>query len=92
MDTLVRKAGTDWFMQAGGKIESGESPLNALCRELSEEIELMLCKEDPRYLGCYSAPAANEPAILSKPKFSMCERDMTPLRGRKLRKPCGSIT
>ncbi|WP_298394199.1 NUDIX domain-containing protein [Sphingobium sp.] len=58
---LVRKAGTEWFMQAGGKIENGESPLSALRRELSEEIGLTLANGDARYLGRYSAPAANEP-------------------------------
>lgn len=58
---LVRKAGTGWFMQAGGKIEDGESPVSALRRELGEEIGLVLAAEDARHLGCYSAPAANEP-------------------------------
>jgi 8-oxo-dGTP pyrophosphatase MutT (NUDIX family) len=37
---LVRKNGTPWFMQAGGKIEDGESALAALRRELGEEIGL----------------------------------------------------
>ena len=58
---LVRKNGTRWFMQAGGKIEGGEEPFAALCRELREEIGLELEQEAARYLGCYSAPAANEP-------------------------------
>jgi 8-oxo-dGTP pyrophosphatase MutT (NUDIX family) len=58
---LVRKAGTEWFMQAGGKIEDGESPLAALRRELSEEIGLVLGEHDARHVGCYFAPAANEP-------------------------------
>ena len=58
---LVRKAGTKWFMQAGGKIEDGESPLKALRRELREEIGLVVAEGDARHLGCYSAPAANEP-------------------------------
>ncbi len=58
---LVRKSGTGWFMQAGGKIETGESPIDALCRELNEEIGLSIERMKLRYLGCFTAPAANEP-------------------------------
>lgn len=57
---LVRKAGTRWFMQAGGKIEDGESPLAALRRELDEEIGLTAPAGAFRYLGRVSAAAANE--------------------------------
>ncbi|KGE76866.1 NUDIX domain-containing protein, partial [Halomonas salina] len=35
---LVRKRGTEAFMQAGGKIEPDESPDEALARELEEEL------------------------------------------------------
>jgi 8-oxo-dGTP diphosphatase len=58
---LVRKIGSQWFMQAGGKIEDGESPLSALRRELSEEIGLAFADDRARHLGTFSAPAANEP-------------------------------
>jgi len=57
---LVRKRGTEAFMQAGGKIESDEAPLDALRRELKEELQIELGPEAPNYLGRFSAPAANE--------------------------------
>lgn len=56
---LVRKAGTSAYMQAGGKIEPDEAPLDALRRELAEEIGLTIA--GARWLGCFGAPAANEP-------------------------------
>jgi len=61
---LVRKTGTKWYMQAGGKIEEGESAVSALRRELDEEIGLVLADDDARHLGCFSAPAANEPGFI----------------------------
>ena len=57
---LVRKRGTPFFMQPGGKIESSEHPAVALCRELSEELGLAIDPSEPSYLGRFSATAANE--------------------------------
>jgi 8-oxo-dGTP diphosphatase len=57
---LVRKRGTDRFMQAGGKPEPGESPAEALVRELHEELALDLTVDDLDYVGRFHAPAANE--------------------------------
>jgi 8-oxo-dGTP diphosphatase len=58
---LVRKRGTAFFMQPGGKIEPHEQPVQALARELEEELGVRIQPEQAVYLGHSSAPAANEP-------------------------------
>ncbi len=60
---LVRKRGTEAFMQPGGKIEAHEQPLQALVRELQEELGLVVDPAQACYLGQFAAPAANEPGF-----------------------------
>ena len=57
---VVRKHGSEIFMQPGGKIDSGESALGALVRELHEELALVVDPADCLPLGRFRAPAANE--------------------------------
>lgn len=58
---LVRKRGTHMFMLPGGKREIGETPLQALLRELAEELDLHLPASALSTLGHFSEAAANEP-------------------------------
>ena len=56
----VRKKGSIYYMMAGGKIEPGETPLEALIRELNEELNLTIDPSIPTYLGIHQTPAVNE--------------------------------
>lgn len=61
MALVVRKRGTSAFMQAGGKLEPGETPQAALLRELQEELDLVVDTGALVPFGHFEAPAANEP-------------------------------
>lgn len=57
----VRKRGTDRFLLPGGKLEPGESPVQAAAREVAEELGVSVPVEELVLLGAFEAPAANEP-------------------------------
>jgi 8-oxo-dGTP diphosphatase len=63
---LVRKRGTESFMQPGGKREPGESDLASLVREVREELGCHLVSNSVKKLGIFEAPAANEPGCWIK--------------------------
>lgn len=58
---LVRKRGTQAFMQPGGKRDAGESDHAALAREIDEELGCKVIADSVRHLGEFVCPAANEP-------------------------------
>lgn len=58
---LVRKRGTTHFMQPGGKIEAGEAPVQALQRELHEELNFDISSLDTEWVASLTDVAVNEP-------------------------------
>lgn len=56
----VRKRGTQAWMLPGGKRDGDETPLQALLRELQEELQIDMAADDFASLGTFSAIAANE--------------------------------
>ena len=58
---LVRKSGTEYFMQPGGKIDHNERPMQTLEREIQEELGCAIVRGSEVYLGKHLAEAANEP-------------------------------
>jgi DNA polymerase-3 subunit epsilon len=81
---LVRKRGSSVFMQPGGKIESGESALAALTRELSEELGLVVDPGETEYIGSYRAIAANEENTVVRAEVFFLVTHHVPVAGAEI--------
>lgn len=57
---VVRKLNSAYYMLPGGKIENDESHIQALIRELNEELKLTFTESDFKFLGQHETAAANE--------------------------------
>jgi DNA polymerase-3 subunit epsilon len=81
---LVRKRGSTIFMQPGGKIESGESALDALTRELREEIGIVVDPGETEYIGSYRAVAAHEPNTVVRAEVFFLTTPEEPVAGAEI--------
>ena len=73
------------FYLPGGKIDPGESPKAALCREISEELNIGLEEEDIEFYTHISAPAYGEKngTIMEQDCF-IIHRSVTPVASSEI--------
>lgn len=57
---VVKSNRNDYFIAPGGKIEIGESPQQALIRELKEELQIVVSDFDLFEFGTFTHPAAGK--------------------------------
>lgn len=62
----TRSKGKTMFVQPGGKLEPGESELDALIRELREELSIEVTEADVEKIGDYYAEAAGQTGVRLK--------------------------
>lgn len=60
---VLRSKGKDTFYAPGGKLDSGETPKQALCRELQEEVSIAVKEDDLTLFGRFEAPAHDKDGI-----------------------------
>ena len=80
---LVRKRGTDTFIQPGGKREPGEDSLQTLARELAEEVGVGLRPGAIR-LGEFEDVAVNEAGARVQAEVFLASVDGTPSAGAEI--------
>jgi len=75
---LARSRGDAHFQIPGGKIEPGESDLEALIREIKEELSVDVDPATARPVQTFRAAAAGRPGVMLEPRLYTAEIGGTP--------------
>lgn len=70
---LARSAKDGHFQIPGGKIESGETDVDALAREALEELSISLFRETVSHLETFEAAAAGRPGVTVEVRLYQAE-------------------
>ena len=81
---LVRKRGSAFFIQPGGKREPGETALQTLARELNEELGVRLRPASAELLGHFEDLAVNEPGRRVRAEVYRVQVDGEPCPGAEI--------
>ena len=75
------------FQIPGGKIEPGENDIDALTREVEEELAVALVTDSAVHLATFEAQAAGQRDVLVEVRRATCATDGIPLASSEIAEP-----